>query len=187
VIQIRDERTTDGAARERLLDTCFGEARFTKTCERLREGRLPAEGLALAAVEDGRLVGTVRLWHVSAGPGRPALMLGPIAVAPGLQGAGLGGRLMREALARAADLGHRAVILVGDAPYYARFGFSAAATGALWLPGPFERERFLGLDLVPGALAGAAGLVQATGRRAPLPDLAALLAADAARPLPLAA
>ncbi|WP_407529487.1 GNAT family N-acetyltransferase [Methylobacterium oryzisoli] len=187
MIQIRDEHVTDIAARERLLDTCFGEARFAKTCERLREGRLPAEGLALAAEQDGGLVGTVRLWDVSAGPGRPALMLGPIAVAPGLQGAGLGGRLMRAALARAAAAGHRAVILVGDAPYYARFGFSAAATGALWLPGPYDPARFLGLDLVPGALAGAGGLVQATGRLAPLPDLAALVAAEAARPLAIAA
>ncbi|WP_018262792.1 GNAT family N-acetyltransferase [Methylobacterium sp. WSM2598] len=187
MIQIRDERATDIAARERLLDTCFGEARFTKTCERLREGRLPAEGLALVAEQDGRLVGTVRLWDVAAGPRRPALMLGPLAVEPGLQGLGVGGTLMRAALARAAALGHRAVILVGDAPYYARFGFAAEAVGALWLPGPYARERFLGLDLAPGALAGAAGLVQATGRPAPAPDLAALVAAEAARPLALAA
>jgi predicted N-acetyltransferase YhbS len=188
VIQIRDERIADIAAREHLLDTCFGEARFAKTCERLREGRLPADGLALAAEMDGRLVGTVRLWDVAAGPNRPALMLGPIAVEPGLQGVGLGGRLMREALARAAALGHRAVILVGDAAYYARFGFTTEATGALWLPGPFARERFLGLELAPGALDGAAGLVQATGRPAPTPDLAALVAASyAGQTLPLAA
>ncbi|ACL56638.1 GNAT family N-acetyltransferase [Methylobacterium nodulans] len=187
MIQIRDERLADIAARERLLDTCFGEARFAKTCERLREGRLPAEGLALSAERNGRLVGSVRLWNVAAGPNRPALMLGPIAVEPDLQGHGVGGRLMREALARAAALGHRAVILVGDAPYYARFGFAAETTGDLWLPGPYARERFLGLELVPDALAGAAGLVQATGRRAPMPDLAALVATEAARPLALAA
>ncbi|MGY2051155.1 GNAT family N-acetyltransferase [Methylobacterium sp. JK268] len=187
MIQIRIERATDIAARERLLDTCFGEARFAKTCERLRENRLPAEGLALVAELDGRLVGSVRLWNVAAGPRRPALMLGPIAVDPGLQGLGVGGTLMRDALARATALGHRAVILVGDAPYYARFGFTPEAVGALWLPGPYARERFLGLELVPGALAGAAGLVQATGRPVPVPDLAALVAAEAARPMALAA
>ena len=115
-------------------------------------------------ISDGRgLIGTVRLWHVTAGPRRPALLLGPIAVDPSLQGLGLGSKLMRTALSRAAGLGHPAVLLVGDAPYYARFGFEAGKVGALWLPGPFERERFLGLDLVPGALAGAKGLVAATG------------------------
>ncbi|MCF4124333.1 GNAT family N-acetyltransferase [Methylobacterium sp. SyP6R] len=163
MIQIRDERATDVAAREHLLDACFGEARFTKTCERLREGRLPADGLALVVEMDGRLVATVRLWHVDAG-GIPALMLGPIAVDPALHGLGLGNRLMREALARAASLGHRAVILVGDAPYYARFGFTHERVGTLSLPGPYAPERFLALDLAPGALDGATGMVRATGR-----------------------
>jgi predicted N-acetyltransferase YhbS len=179
MIVIRDETLFDIPARERLLDACFGDARFTKTCERLREGRLPAEGLSLVAEMDGRVVGTVRLWHVTLGPGRAGLMLGPIAVDPALQGVGLGGRLMREALARARALGHRAVILVGDAPYYARFGFSAEATEGLWLPGPYERGRFQGLELVAGALDGARGLVQATGEREPVPDWAALVAAAA--------
>ena len=168
MIQIRDERATDVAAREHLLDLCFGEARFTKTCERLREGRLPAEGLALVVEMDGRLVATVRLWNVDAG-GIPALMLGPIAVEPGLHGLGLGHKLMRAALERAASFGHRAVILVGDAPYYARFGFTHERVGTLSLPGPYAPERFLGLDLVPGALDGATGMVRATGRVVPSP------------------
>ncbi|KAA2237421.1 GNAT family N-acetyltransferase [Salinarimonas soli] len=179
MIVVRQETLLDVPARERLLDACFGDDRFTKTCERLREGRLPAEGLALVAEMDGRVVATVRLWHVTLGPGRPGLMLGPIAVDPALQGAGLGGRLMREAIARARALGHRAVILVGDALYYARFGFSAEATEGLWLPGPYERGRFQGLELAPGALSGARGLVQATGEREPVPDWAALVAAVA--------
>ncbi|AWN45235.1 GNAT family N-acetyltransferase [Methylobacterium terrae] len=166
MIEIRDERAADIAAREHLLDACFGEARFTKTCERLREGRLPADGLALVVEMQDRLVATLRLWHVEAGD-RPALMLGPIAVDPGLHGLGIGNRLMREALERAASLGHRAVILVGDAPYYARFGFTRERVGRLRLPGPYAPERFLGLDLVPGALDGATGMVRATGRVVP--------------------
>ncbi|WP_162501386.1 GNAT family N-acetyltransferase, partial [Methylobacterium crusticola] len=161
MIHIRDERSTDIPAREHLLDACSGAARFAKTCERLREGRLPAEGLALVAVAEERLAATVRLWNVSAGPDRPALMLGPLAVDPALHGLGIGARLMREALARAGAAGHAAVLLVGDAPYYARFGFGAGATGALRLPGPYAPERFLARDLAPGALRGAAGLVQA--------------------------
>jgi predicted N-acetyltransferase YhbS len=176
VIAIREESCTDIAARERLLDSCFGDARFEKTCERLREGRKPAEGLSLVLEKDGALVGTVRLWHVTAGPNRPALLLGPIAVDCRLQRLGLGARLMGEALARAKALGHTAVLLVGDAPYYERFGFSVEKTGALWLPGPYERERFLALELVPGALDGARGLVSATGEIENKPDFAALLA-----------
>jgi predicted N-acetyltransferase YhbS len=170
VIAIRDEVLSDVAARENLLDACFGEERFRKTCERLREGRRPADGLSLVVEIDGRLVATVRLWHVAAGPGRPALMLGPIAVDPALQGFGIGGKLMRHALDRATALGHAAVLLVGDAPYYARFGFSAEPTAALRLPGPYERERFLALELASGALDGARGPVTATGALAEKPD-----------------
>ena len=130
---------------------------------------------------DGSLIGTVRLWHVSAGANRPALMLGPIAIDPSCQGLGLGAKLMREALSRSKALGHKAIVLVGDAPYYERFGFSADSIAGLWMPGPFERERFLGLALEKGALDGARGLVSATGEFEPKPDLAALVAAASQR------
>ena len=161
---VRDERVADVVGRERLLDAAFGPARFAKTCERLREGRRPAEGLALAAEDaDGRLIGTVRLWHVDVGAAGPALMLGPIAVAAEARALGLGSVLMRVAIDRARRLGHRAIVLVGDAPYYARFGFSAVLTAGLDLPGPVERHRFLALELVEGALDGARGPVVATG------------------------
>ncbi|MBN8944467.1 MAG: N-acetyltransferase [Rhizobiales bacterium] len=166
-ILVADEQDNHVAAREALLDAAFGADRRAKTSERLREGRLPADGLALVATMADRLVGTVRLWNVTLGPGRPALLLGPIAVDPALQAAGIGGRLMREALARAEAQGHRAVILVGDEPYYRRFGFSTAKLDRLWLPGPLDRRRFLGLELAAGALDGVGGLVGATGRDAP--------------------
>lgn len=164
---IRNETAGHVAPREMLLDAAFGPTRFEKTCERLREGRLPAEDLALVAEEAGRLIGTVRLWHVTLGPNRPGLLLGPVAVDSQHRSAGIGALLMREAIARAADMSHRAIVLVGDAPYYERFGFSAAKMSRLWLPGPVERERFLGLELEVGALDGAAGLVAATGAFAP--------------------
>ncbi len=183
MITIREETFRDTEAREALLDACFGEERFRKTCERLREGRRPAEGLSLVVGQDGALVATIRLWHVSAGPNRPALMLGPIAVDPSRQGLGIGAKLMREALRRAAERGHKAVLLVGDAPYYERFGFSAGRTHALWMPGPYERGRFLALELEAGALDGARGLVSATGLLEQKPDLAALVAAAAAQGL----
>lgn len=162
MITIRDEIESDVPAREALLDRCLGERRTLKSSERLREGRLPAQGLALAAERDGALIATLRLWHVEA-DGRPALLLGPLAVSPELQGEGLGKAMMREAIWRAACRGHGAILLVGDAPYYQRFGFSPEPMADLAMPGPVERERFLGLELREGALAGARGVLRATG------------------------
>ncbi|RIK99663.1 MAG: GNAT family N-acetyltransferase [Proteobacteria bacterium] len=161
---IRHERATDAAMREALLDAAFGAGRHARTCQRLREGRLPADGLAFTATRNGRLIGTVRLWNVAAS-GAPFLMLGPLAVDPACRSLGLGAVLMTRALAEAHARGHAGVVLLGDAPYYARFGFSAEKTGALFLPGPFERERLLGCELQPGALEGARGVLVATGRR----------------------
>ena len=166
MVTIREERPGDVCAREALIDTAFGDERRKKTCERLREGRRAAEGLSLVAVEHGRLVGTLRFWHVGAGSAGAALMLGPLVVAAAARSRGIGAALMREGLARAQKRGHAAVLLVGDAPYYARFGFSAAHTGALTLPGPFAPERLLALEFGPAALAEARGLVRATGARA---------------------
>ena len=100
-------------------------------------------------------------------------MLGPLAVDSTSRKLGVGTALMDHALAAATARGHRAVILLGDAPYYARFGFSPEKTAALALPGPFERNRLLGLELSAGALDGARGMIVATGavanvvRRAP--------------------
>jgi predicted N-acetyltransferase YhbS len=159
---IRAERASDVVAREALLDASFGEGRHARTCQRLRDGRAPAEGLAFTAVQEGRVVGTVRLWHVSAG-GIPALVLGPLAVDASCRKLGVGAALMTHALAAAKARGHGAVILRGDAAYYARFGFSAEKTGELALPGPFERDRLLAVELRAGALDDAWGMIVATG------------------------
>src|SRR5262245_16285834 len=174
--KIRQERIRDIDAREALLDRAFGDARYLKAAQRLREDRLPAEGLSFVAEKDQRVVGTVRLWHVSAGPARPALLLGPLAVDDAWRGLGIGAALLRRATEAAQRLGHKAVLLVGDAPYYGRFGFSAEKTGTLWMPGPYERHRLLAREFVRGALDGARGLIGATGSFAPKPDLAALVA-----------
>src|SRR3954451_13928276 len=162
---IRGERASDVIAREALLDACFGEDRDARTCQRLRDGRSPADGLALSAVRlgrQGRLVGTVRLWRVRAG-NVPALLLGPLAVDRASRNLGIGAALVDRALAVARTRVHRAIILLGDAPYYARFGFCARKTGELALPGPFERDRLLGLELQGGALDGAFGTIVAEG------------------------
>ncbi|WP_027530543.1 GNAT family N-acetyltransferase [Bradyrhizobium sp. WSM3983] len=176
---IRAERAADVTMREALLDACFGENRRGRTCQRLRDGRAPAAGLALSAVREGALVGTVRLWHVSAG-GRPALVLGPLAVDPACREFGIGAALMNQALAAARARGHTAVILLGDAPYYARFGFTGEKTGALSLPGPFERDRLLAIEFQAGALDGAEGMIVPTGAALPKRRVVRALQAHAA-------
>ena len=165
------ETPADVVARENLLDRVMGPDRRRKSSERIRCGRVPADGLALVARDgDGHVIGTVRLWNVEAGitpEGTPvdALLLGPLAVDCVHEGKGIGGALMRTAIAEAAKRGHGAVLLVGDAAYYERFGFFADKAQHLIMPGPFERNRFLALELKAGWLEGAAGLLVANGRR----------------------
>lgn len=161
--EISAEGIADVAGRDRLLDRAMGPNWRRKASEKLRRGRVPA--LAMAARDmTGVVVGTVRLWHVDAG-GRPALLLGPLAVDPSMQGAGVGSALMRAAVDAARAEGHGAVLLMGDPEYYARFGFSADATDRLAMPGPLEKRRFLAVEFRPGHLAGATGVLRARGER----------------------
>lgn len=169
------EQEGDVFARENLLDRAMGPKRKKKSSEKLRRASRPSEGLAFVAKDEaGTVVGTVRLWDVRAGGNGPAaLLLGPLAVDPSVKSAGIGSSLMRHAIEEARRLGHGAILLVGDAPYYARFGFSAEKTGGLAMPGPYERERFLALELSEGALDGAKGTLKATGRKTKKPALLA--------------
>jgi predicted N-acetyltransferase YhbS len=173
MISIRKERPPDIAAREALLDEAFGSLRWRKSSQRLRDGRSPADGLAFVATEGKRVIGSARLWTIACGTGHSALLLGPVAVASDCRNRGIGTALINHALNTARRRGHRAIVLVGDAPYYGRFGFSTEKTGALRMPGPFERHRLLALELVPGALKGARGLLRAPSRPASQPALAA--------------
>lgn len=171
------ENPGDVVARENLLDRAMGPGRRRKSSEAVRRGRIPAEGLALVARDqDGHVIATVRLWNIEAGidpsgNAVPALLLGPLAVDPNQEGKGIGAALMRAAIAEAKKRGHGAVLLVGDAAYYERFGFFAGNVQHLVMPGPFERARFLGLELKPGWLGGAAGLIVASGRKLSQPAL----------------
>jgi predicted N-acetyltransferase YhbS len=165
------ENPADVVARERLLDHAMGPDRRRKSSEALRRNRLPAEGLALVARDtEGHVIGTVRLWHVEAGITQsgnavPALLLGPLAVDPNHEGKGIGGALMRAAILEARNREHGAILLVGDAAYYERFGFSADKAATLMMPGPFDRARFQALELKPGWLDGAAGVLVPTGAK----------------------
>jgi predicted N-acetyltransferase YhbS len=173
MVTIRTELPSDVVFRETLLDKAFGKTRVRKTSERLREGRLPADGLAFTALDaKGRRVGTVRLWSIIAGSSGLSLLLGPLAVDCKHQGKGVGRALMEHAINTARVLGHDSILLVGDAPYYSRYGFDVGHTRSLHLPGPVDRARFLGLELTPGALDGAEGLVAAAGILARGDDLA---------------
>ncbi|HUI96320.1 MAG TPA: N-acetyltransferase [Xanthobacteraceae bacterium] len=175
MITIRSEHPPDVAAREALLDAAYGPVRLTKPSQCLRAGRDPA--LAFVATERGRVVGTVRLWPVAAGSGGPALLLGPLAVAPDCRRRGIGAALMRRAIRAARLAGHAAVLLVGDAAYYGRFGFSAAKTAALSMAGLAEPDRLLALELAAGALDGACGPIRAGAARKPVGRVAVQVAA----------
>ncbi|KQW29388.1 acetyltransferase [Rhizobium sp. Root274] len=174
---IDTETPADVVAREALLDRAMGADRRKKSSEKIRRDRIPAEGLALVARDpSGHVIGTVRLWNIEAGVSREglvidALLLGPLAVDAAHEGKGVGAALMRAALMEAKKRGHGAVLLVGDAPYYERFGFFAEKTQHLVMPGPFARDRFLALELVPGWLEGAAGMVVASGRKLSRPSM----------------
>ena len=146
---------------EHLLDLSFGLARRTKTSYRLREGSTAVAGLTrVVRDKEQGLAGAISYWPLTIGnDGTNALLLGPLAVHPARQNLGIGLLLMRETLKAAQAQGHALVILVGDAPYYARVGFMKVPEGQLILPGPVDPTRLLFLELKSGALSAARGLV----------------------------
>lgn len=147
--EIREERAEDAAIIEALVDKSFGPGRFAKTAYRLREGVDPEPGLSFVAIEDGALRGSVRFWPVTVGHER-ALLLGPLAVEGARRGRGMGIQLMQKGIEAARAKGHRAIVLVGDLPYYAKVGFAPVGPGRLRMPGPVDPKRILGLSLVDG-------------------------------------
>jgi predicted N-acetyltransferase YhbS len=171
IFTIDAENPSDVVARENLLDRAMGPHRRKKSSEKIRRGRIPADGLALVARDrNGHVIGTVRLWNIEAGvntDGTPinALLLGPLAVDYSYEGKGVGSALMRAAILEARNRGHGAILLVGDAAYYERFGFFAEKARHLVMPGPFERARFLALELTEDWLEGAAGMIVPSGRK----------------------
>jgi predicted N-acetyltransferase YhbS len=158
---ITAEQPDHKAEIESLLDAVFGLSRRVKTSYRLREGERPVDGLSFVALEPGRgVVGAISFWHVFIGEaGFPALLLGPLAVAPDLQGVGIGRSLIKLGLEKARALKAQLVILVGDEPYYGKAGFRKVPEDQLTLPGPVDPNRLLYLELEDGALAQAKGLV----------------------------
>lgn len=155
--EICPETAADEPEVEALYDLCFAPGRTALSSYRLREGVPRVADLCLVLRDpSGILMAAIRFWPVRVAR-RPVLLLGPIAVHPTAQGEGLGGLLMRDSLTRARKLGWARVLLVGDAPYYSRFGFSRL--DHVVMPPPTNPDRVLGLELRPGAWVDVAGLV----------------------------
>jgi predicted N-acetyltransferase YhbS len=134
---------------EDLLDRAFGPGRFQRTAYKVRGGTEALHALGFAALdEDELLVGTIQAWPVAltdpAGRAHPMIMVGPVAVLPERQGEGFGTALMVAQQQAIGDLATALPqVLIGDAPYYGRFGFVAEPTQGWSLPGPYEKDRLL--------------------------------------------
>jgi predicted N-acetyltransferase YhbS len=158
VYQLEEETESDWWEVEALYDLCFAPGRTALSSYRLRDGVTTVAPLCLVLRDEtGTLAAAIRYWPVEAG-GQDALLLGPVAVHPTRQGEGLGGLLILESLAEARRLGWERVMLVGDGPYYGRFGFRKLTD--VVMPPPTNPDRVLGLALRPGAWDGVAGAVE---------------------------
>ena len=162
MFRLSPETPEDESEVEMLLDLAFAPGRTALSSYRLRDGAAPIAGLGrIARDEYDAVVGAIRFWPVRIGErGDAALLLGPVAVHPTRQGEGLGAALIGDALERAREAGWTRVILIGDEPYYRRFGFTRAAAAALDFPPPTNPERLLARPLAEGALEGVAGMVR---------------------------
>jgi len=142
------ERPQDAALADALIDRAFGPGRFTKSSERVREFADFAADLSFCAWRDEELVGVVRQWRVRVGESQ-AVFLGPIAVEADERSGGVGALLVEQACAAAKAAGETAIVLVGDAPYFGRFGFTAELGRAVRLPGPVDPRRVLAIAFAP--------------------------------------
>lgn len=159
--RLEEETEADWWEVEALYDLCFAPGRTALSSYRLRDGVPPVKDLCTVARDgDGTLAAVIRYWPVMVA-GKPVLLLGPVAVHPTRQGEGLGGLLIHETLAEARRLGWERVMLVGDAPYYRRFGFRKLE--GVEMPPPTNPDRVLGMELQVGAWEGVAGRVEKAG------------------------
>ena len=155
----RSAEQRDVPAINRLHGRVFGPGRFARTAYRVREG-LPLVSPFCRVIElGGEIIAALRLAPVTIGGTGQALMLGPAAVAPEHANLGYARRLIAEAHASAKAAGVRLVVLVGDEPYYGRLGYVPVPRGQITMPGPVNPDRLLALELVPGALAQARGII----------------------------
>lgn len=145
------EQPQDAPAIEALLDHAFGPGRFTKVSERVREIAEFRSDLSVCVWDGERLVGSVRMWKVHVGAAT-VIFLGPLAVEADVRKHGTGGLLVQRAVQAAEAAGFPVVLLVGDEPYFGRFGFTAAPARQVRMPGPVDQRRVLarGAELLAG-------------------------------------
>ncbi len=159
--RLEEETEADWWEVEALYDLCFAPGRTALSSYRLRDGVAPVAALCLVLRDEANILAAViRYWPVEVA-GRPVLLLGPVAVHPTRQGEGLGGLLILESLSEAWRLGWERVLLVGDQPYYERFGFRRIE--GVEMPPPTNPDRVLALELVPGGWDGVRGPVMKAG------------------------
>lgn len=159
---VRAATSDDIAAISALHERVFGPGRFARTAYRVREGGASlVSPFCLVSFRGDQLIAAIRFTEVTIGGVAAALLLGPLAVEPELAGQGFGKELVARGLDAARQAGQRLVVLVGDEPYYARFGFKPVPPGQLFFPGPVDPARILAAELEPGALVSYSGLVAA--------------------------
>lgn len=163
------ERPEHGVAIDRVLSRAFGPGRYAKTSERVRErGAVFEPALSRVALDEaGAVVGVCRIWRVAADglePGAPLYFLGPLAVDPAVQLAGLGLSLTRDAVTACRVAGGAGVVLVGAERFFRPLGFFVVPAGRLALPGPVDPQRLLWCELRPGALDNLTGEIRAPRR-----------------------
>jgi predicted N-acetyltransferase YhbS len=157
-ITYRPERPDDAPLIEALIDRAFGPGRHAKAADRLRENNTLIADLSMTAWDGDVLAGSVRMWPVRIA-GESVVFLGPIAVEAELRKHRIGQTLVELACEASAKAGWRAVLLVGDAPYFSRVGFCAAPAKDVRMPGPVDQRRVLLKALREGGADGLAGLV----------------------------
>lgn len=158
VVTYAPEETVHDAAIEHINREAFGPGRFTRAAYRIREGGPHDRSLSFVALNGENVVASVRLTPVRIGA-TPAMLLGPLAVRPAWKKQGIGAALMRTSMEAARRAGHKLVILVGDEPYYAPFGFRPIPPHQIEMPAPVDPARFLACELAPRALENVQGRV----------------------------
>ncbi|WP_319496730.1 N-acetyltransferase [uncultured Cohaesibacter sp.] len=147
------------SAIEQLHRDAFGPGRFARTAFRVREAVDPEPSLSFVATSHGHLAGSVRLSPIRIGSCK-SLLLGPLAVHPDFKNKGAGKLLMERAIADAKEMDYRAILLVGDYDYYARFGFERVPMGMIVMPGPVDPLRLLLLPFDKDAACQCTGVVK---------------------------
>lgn len=177
-IRVRPVIPSDLPRIKALHDRAFGPGRYVRAAHRVREGMPEISEVCLVAERDGQLIAAIRYTPIIIGGTPDALMLGPLAVEPAFAGQGVGRHLVAVSVERARAFRYRLIILVGDEPYYGKFGFKPVPAGQISMPGPVNTARLLANELEPGCFPSFHGLVAGSGGKLPALPIALAEAAE---------